>query len=122
MQPYSGKSYTVKLTIYNDSLGVEYIFNYGFTFQGVPVDPYAGDDLFKGIIAILFIFFIASFFSETTAGIGGLIVSAVAGLMYAAGFMNASWFGAYIPFAIGFGLVISIVYVVSQRNAKEGFS
>jgi len=122
VQPYSGQSYTVKLTIYNDSLGVQYIFNYGFTFQGVPVDPYAGDDTFKGIIAILFIFFVASFFSETTAGIGGIIVSAVAGLMYAMGFMNASWFGAYVPFAIGFGVVISIVYVVSQKNAKEGFS
>jgi len=36
--------------------------------------------------------------------------------------MNANWFGEYIPFAIGFGFVISIVYVVSQRNAKEGFS
>lgn len=118
---YEGKSFTIWMKILaSDNSTILYNFKYGFTFKGIPQNPYSQNITFIGIMAVLLILFVASFFSETTAGIGGLIVSLFAGVLYKMGFMNASWFGNYLEIAISACVVFSIIYLIFQRSQKEG--
>jgi len=119
---YAGNSYTIELIIYDSAIVELYHYKYGFTFQGMSNNPYAGNTTFLGIIAIAIILFVASFFSESTAGIGGVIISGVGLLLSLMGFMNASFFGSYLDIGLGICLIISIMHVINTKNSKEGFS
>ncbi len=128
--PNQGTTYVAIVKIYDDAgTTVQYTFKYGFTFPGIPSNPFSGNDDLLGMIAVGFLLFMATFFSESTAGIGGVIISSMAGILYGMGFMNASWFGSYtilgvthsvVPFGVGVAMLFSIIYLMKGRERKEG--
>lgn len=120
--PYAGKSVIADMIIKADDDSILYHYKYGFTFNGMPNNPYANNITFLGYIAVVLILFVASFFSESTSGIGGLIVSGFGLLMFNLGFMEAPWFGNYISIILGICVIISILHIINTKNSKEGFS
>ncbi len=128
--PNQGTNYVAVVKIYDDvGATILYNFKYGFTFPGIPSNPFSGNDDLLGMIAVGFLLFMATFFSESTAGIGAVIISAMAGILYGMGFMNAPWFGSYtilgvtysvVPFAVGVTMLFSIIYLIKGRERKEG--
>lgn len=126
---YAGNSYIIKLEVFGSPL--QHFWQYAFKFPGIKANPYSSSDTFLGILSVIIILFFATLFDEKTVGIGGLIVSGITGILYDMGFMNAPFFGAIlfdgtyysvIPFAVGLTMLMSILYIINQRNAKEGFS